>query len=618
MTRSASVASVPRLLALAGLAACSRSGPELHVLQGPTMGSTYSVKWHGAADPAAVAAAVAAELDGAEATFSNWRSDSELQRFQAHRSTAPWPASAALREAVDLALRLAAVSGGAFDPTVKPLLDLYRQSKQSGEAPAAAAVAVARERVGHSRLRREGEALVKAREDVEVDLDGLVAGLVADRIGSRLEALGVHDFLLDITGEILCRGSKPGGAPWRVGIVDPARADADRQSALLDFPLRDRALCTSGDYRNYTIAGGRVLTHVFDPRTGDNPRHGVVSVSVLARSCALADGLATALMVLGPEQAAELLRACGEDGVGAWFVLASPEGTLRAVAVGWPEAFALDGRPLLRPALGSELQQEREAALAAAREGWSRAPDDRDAAVWVGRRLAYLGRFRDAIACYTEALLRHPDDPWLLRHRGHRHLTLRDFAAAERDFARAAELVRDRPDEVEPDGLPTPGRPPHSSLHFNIHYHLGLVRFLQRDFAGAEQAFSLCLAASRHDEARVAAAHWLWCAQMHQGRTAAAAATVAPFDGDLDVVENRSYLRLCRLYRGELQPGDFTFGPELDAATAFGLANYLWCQGSREQAGIWLRAVASRPDWPSFGVLAAEAALQPRLAPEPR
>ena len=134
------------------------------------------------------------------------------------------------------------------------------------------------------------------------------------------------------------------------------------------------------------------------------------------------------------------------------------------------EARALDGRLLSPPPLPAAVEADREAKLAAARAALQQAPGDRDAWIWLGRRLGYLGRYRDAIDVYTEALERWPGDPFLLRHRGHRFLSVREFARAERDLARAAEACRVVRDEVEPDGLPVPGRPPHSSLHFNVYY----------------------------------------------------------------------------------------------------------------------------------------------------
>ncbi|MGE3173006.1 MAG: FAD:protein FMN transferase [Planctomycetota bacterium] len=595
---------------LACAAACggdAHSSPAVGIVQelrGRTMGSTWTVKWHGAPRDA-VAAAVQEELDATDATFSNWRDDSEIAAFNRYRGTEPWPASERLCAAVRLALQMATWTGGAFDPTVRPLSALFRERK-AGRAVDEGRLLAALRRVDFRQLEVEGEALRKRRPDVEIDLDGLVAGLCADRLGPRLRALGAAGFMLEITGEVLCAGRKPDGSPWFIGIVDPERAEPGHEQPLTAIPVLDRALCTSGDYRNVTVVDGRVVTHVFDPRTGANPEHGVVSVSVLAESCAVADGLGTALMVLGPGGAAAALAASGDAVAGAWFVVADQDGALGVRAARWPEAFAPDGRPLPRPTSPPATQQEREAALAAAEVALRARPDDVDAVVWVGRRLGYLGRFRDAIAHYTAALERHPREPHLLRHRGHRFLTVRDFEAARADLQHAAAAVQGTDDEVEPDGLPVAGRPPHSTLQGNIQYHLGLAHFCLGDFAAAEAAMRACLALARNDEMTVAATHWLWCALARQGRADEAAAQLAAIPTDPDVVENIDYLRLCRLYRdgGELPP--LPACAEESAAFAFGIANLAW-QRRATDAPARLAQVAARPDWPAFGVMAAQA-----------
>ncbi|MBK8096818.1 MAG: hypothetical protein IPK26_06905 [Planctomycetes bacterium] len=274
------------------------------------------------------------------------------------------------------------------------------------------------------------------------------------------------------------------------------------------------------------------------------------------------------------------------------------------------EAHDRQGRPLSAPPLADAARQLAEANLEAAQQVLAGNPRDVTAIVWVGRRLGYLGRFREAIATYTRGLERHPGNPELLRHRGHRWLTVREFVHAEQDLAAAAEACRSVADAIEPDGQPTPGRPPHSTLHYNVHYHLGLARFLRSDFAGAERAWLDCLAVVANDESRVAVTHWLWCARMRQGNVAGAAAVVAPIRADLDVVENRSYHQLCRLYRGELQVTDLRpVEGSAGAAMAFGLWHYQLATGDREAALAGLRELAAQPGWTAFGVIAADVEL---------
>ncbi|MBX3462301.1 MAG: hypothetical protein KF830_03965 [Planctomycetes bacterium] len=271
---------------------------------------------------------------------------------------------------------------------------------------------------------------------------------------------------------------------------------------------------------------------------------------------------------------------------------------------------SLLGRPLGELPLERARREALEQDLARARLAAAAAPDDRDAAIWLARRLGYLGRFRAAVEVLSAALEVRPDDPFLLRHRGHRWLTLREFARAVQDLERAAHACRTTPDELEPDGQPVPGRPPHSTLHYNVRYHLGLAHFLRGDFAGAERAWLACLAVVGNDESRVAVVHWLWCARMRLGDPAGAAAVVASIDDTMDVVENVAYLQLCLCYQGrrqaaELAPRTGSAG----SALAFGLAHLQLVRGDHHGARVAFARLAQEPNWAAFGVIAAEAEL---------
>ncbi|MBL8747851.1 MAG: hypothetical protein JNK78_01730, partial [Planctomycetes bacterium] len=153
-------------------------------------------------------------------------------------------------------------------------------------------------------------------------------------------------------------------------------------------------------------------------------------------------------------------------------------------------------------------------------------------------------------------------------------------------------------------------RPPHSSLHYNVHYHLGLALFLCGDFDLAERAWLDCLAVVANDESRVAVTHWLWCVKMRRGDRAGAAAVVATIRPDMDVVDNRGYLQLCLVYAGRLQREDVV-PPKgsAGAALAFGLAHHALMTGDLVQARRDFEALARSDGWTAFGVIAAEADL---------
>lgn len=258
-------------------------------------------------------------------------------------------------------------------------------------------------------------------------------------------------------------------------------------------------------------------------------------------------------------------------------------------------------------------QEQLLADLAAAQLAHAAAPNDRDAAIWHARRLGYLGRYQQAVAVLSEALVVHPGDPFLLRHRGHRYLTLREFALAVADLQAAAQACRKVPDATEPDGAPTPNRPPHSSLHYNVFYHLGLAHFLLGAWHAAEDAWLRCLAVSDDDESKVAVTHWLWCVRMRLGDEAGAAAAVAAITVTMDVVENAAYHQLCLHYAGKSSPlaslQALPSRASANSALQFGLAHYQLVTGDRQAALRALRQLADSPGWSAFGVIAAEAEL---------
>ena len=173
-----------------------------------------------------------------------------------------------------------------------------------------------------------------------------------------------------------------------------------------------------------------------------------------------------------------------------------------------PEATSVFGTELFAPPLDPAERAKREANLAAAQSTFDEDPEDVDAIIWLGRRTAYLGRYQEAIEIYTRGLQLHPDEPRLLRHRGHRYITVRHCPPAIQDLARAAELVRGLPDEVEPDGIPNAQNTPTSTLHSNIWYHLGLARYLLFKYDEAAAAYAECMKVSRNPDMLCATSHW--------------------------------------------------------------------------------------------------------------
>jgi len=253
--------------------------------------------------------------------------------------------------------------------------------------------------------------------------------------------------------------------------------------------------------------------------------------------------------------------------------------------------------------------------LALAQAAYDRTPTDPDSIVWFGRRLAYLGRIREAIEIYSKGIALHPENPWLFRHRGHRYLTVREIDSAIRDFERARTLAAGRPDQVEPDGQPNAKNQPIGTLKSNIMYHLGLAYYLKGDFARAIPVYRRELADAHNDDRRVSTAHWLYMALRRLGRVEEAARVLLPIRPRMDIVENDTYHRLLLMYNGELPPDSVVMGTAAgemsvtDATAAYGIGNWHLYNGRTAQAREIFRRILAGGQWGAFGYIAAEAEL---------
>jgi tetratricopeptide (TPR) repeat protein len=278
-----------------------------------------------------------------------------------------------------------------------------------------------------------------------------------------------------------------------------------------------------------------------------------------------------------------------------------------------PEATSLLGRPLMSAPQPEPQRLRNEENLSAAKAVFDKDPSSADAIIWLGRRTAYLGRFRDAIAIFTRGIEQHPADARLLRHRGHRYITVRELARAVADLSKAATLVKGRPDEVEPDGQPNAKNIPTSTLNTNIYYHLGLTHYLRGNFDQALDAYRECLRFSKNPDMLVATSHWLYMTLRRLNRVAEAATVLDSITADMAIIENASYHKLLMLYKGsEAAERLLSSSSGLDAVTiGYGVGNWHYYNGRRDQARKIFASVvdANASQWPAFGYLAAEAEL---------
>jgi len=236
-----------------------------------------------------------------------------------------------------------------------------------------------------------------------------------------------------------------------------------------------------------------------------------------------------------------------------------------------------------------------------------------DNMIWYARRKGYLGRYKDAVDALTIALKQFPNDARMYRHRGHRYITLRCFDDAINDFEKAAKLTKGKPDEVEPDGMPNAQNVPTSTLQSNIWYHLGLAYYLKGDLKRALAAYKECMKVSKNSDMLAATSHWYYMTLRRLEKNKDAERVLEPFNGAFEVIENADYLKLLRLYRGEVKMdalmseiGDKaeTLG---NASLGYGLGNWCLYNGDREKATDIFRKIVAGNQWASFGYIAAEA-----------
>ncbi len=280
-----------------------------------------------------------------------------------------------------------------------------------------------------------------------------------------------------------------------------------------------------------------------------------------------------------------------------------------------PEATSLFGKPLISAPPVGETKARLEADLAKAQADFDKDPASADAAIWLGRRLAYLGRFRDAIDTYTKGIAKHPGEPRLYRHRGHRYITIRKFDLAVADLTKAAQLIAGKPDEIEPDGAPNPKGIPRSTLQSNIWYHLGLAHYLKGQFDRALEAYRSGMRVSRvNDDMLVATSDWLYMTLRRLKRDDEARAALEPIKAQMDVIENMAYHARLLMYKGQRTPEsvlNLNTADDVQIATqGYGVGNWYLVNGDRAQAKeIFDRVLAGRA-WTAFGFIAAEADTQ--------
>ncbi|MBW8186365.1 FAD:protein FMN transferase [Shewanella nanhaiensis] len=300
-------------LAFIGLAffisACSKP-VEIISLSGNTMGTTYHIKVVPNAqlpEPNLLQAEIDLALEKVNDQMSTYRPNSELSRFNSSGFEETVTVSADTATVIKEAIELFQVTDGALDITLGPLVNLwgFGPDKRPTQIPTSEMIDEAKARTGIQYLSVDGNKLSKTKSDLYVDLSSIAKGFGVDIVAAILDKYHVSGYLVEVGGELSVFGHKIDGSPWRVAIERPDMDDREIQQVITPG---DMAIATSGDYRNYYEEDGHQFSHLIDPRTGYPIDHRLASVTVLHKQSMVADGYATAMMVLGTEKSLELAK----------------------------------------------------------------------------------------------------------------------------------------------------------------------------------------------------------------------------------------------------------------------------------------------------------------------
>jgi thiamine biosynthesis lipoprotein len=309
-------------------------------LFGQTMGSAWTVTIAGELPTSAAELEAGAQqrFDAVNHALSTWRPDSALSRFN-DDATGEWVAiDPELAAVMGYALSLAERSGGAYDVTVGPLVDLWGFGPDPARraVPGADEISAARARVGWRKVQLDvPNSRARKEAGVRVDLSSLGKGRGVDRVAEFLDSQGITNYLIDLSGKLRARGRNAAGRPWRVAVENPGPDDPSGQPAITSevVELRDASIATAGDYRRYFEIGGRHYSHIIDPRTGFPVTHATASATAMARDCMTADALATVFMAMPPDAA---LRLATEQRTAILLIERVDSGFRARRGPGWP------------------------------------------------------------------------------------------------------------------------------------------------------------------------------------------------------------------------------------------------------------------------------------------
>lgn len=286
------------------LSACSEKSPPVHTLKGDIFGSYYIVKWVGEGKAESLRPQIDKLFKEINDEFSNYQKDSVVTKFNNLKAHQKMRVSPFFIEMLEFCKKMNALTRGAFDPTLRPVIKLWgfgAGGKKIEHSPSDEDIKTALAKIGINKIEwneAKGE-VWKLIDEVEIDTNAFVPGWAADLLGNLLEKNNINNFMIDISGEFLVKGEKSAHFPWVIGIERPVEQKG--RAVQMALKVRDKSIATSGNYRQFFTENGVRRSHIIDPRTGRPVEHQVASATVIASNALETDAWGTALMVLGKE-----------------------------------------------------------------------------------------------------------------------------------------------------------------------------------------------------------------------------------------------------------------------------------------------------------------------------
>lgn len=303
----------------------------LYKLGGETMGTYYALTYVDGSDRKEdVQKGIDSILDVINQELSTYIPTSFITGFNKSDEAVDLATHPHFLESLKASRMIYEQSGGAFDPTVMPLVNFWGfgyTGDHTVETVDTRALDSIRGLVGMDKLKLEGTLLQKTVPGMQIDFNAIAPGYAVDLLGEMLENRGITSYLMDIGGEVRARGQKPDASIWRIGISTP-KPEAAPTDIQITFPMENMSVATSGDYRKYHTVKGEKYSHTIDPKTGYSKKNNLLSATVFHPSAKMADGYATACMVSGSEEALAFAKRVGIE---AYLIIGNPDGSMRAL-----------------------------------------------------------------------------------------------------------------------------------------------------------------------------------------------------------------------------------------------------------------------------------------------